>query len=483
MREAIVTANTISVRKGRGQSFAQLGTYEKNDKVIVLDSTLSEDYAMVLWKAGYAYSNRGQNVRFIDPESPDLSGDTPNAKVTANVIIVREGRGTDYPELGQYMLYDDITILDSDLDQEYAEVVWVAGYAYSSSGKYIKFVSDTSAEPNAIVTANRISVRAGRDVSYAKLGEFVKGDEIIVLDDTLNYDYVHVVWNGGDGYAYCDFGKYIEFTIEQESGDVCCRDMDPNAVVTANVISIREGRGVNYKKLGEFKKGDKIVVGDETLDYEYVMVKWDSQKAYAYCDYGMYIKFTDKPMSSLITKTLDVARTCVGGKYIYGAQGTKITESYVIKRQKAHPEYFTGGRYQFLMDIGKRCDASGVWKFPDDYAWDCSGLWWYCANKAGIYGKNLDTTANTFYHSYCVPVKKSELRAGDAVFYKNSSGKVTHMAFVGEGRVVYEAMSGYTGVVLGSSADDRTAPKIVGSGNLKRSAWNAFGRPKIFLDV
>ncbi len=483
MREAIVTANKVSVRKGRGQNYEQLGTYSKNDRIVVLDSALNENYAMVLWKAGYAYSNSGQNIRFDDPQSPDLTGNAPNAQVTASVVVVREGRGSNFPELGEYRNGDSITVLDGALDQEYAQVVWEAGYAYSSGGKYIQFAADTPEEPNAIVTANRISVRAGRGLSYAKLGEFVKDDNITVLDDDLDYSYVHVVWNEGDGYAYCNFGKYIKFTIEEQPGDICCRDMDPNAFVTANRISVREGRGVNYTKLGEFKKGDNIVVGDETLDYEYVMVKWEDRKAYAYCDYGMYIRFTDKTVCDCIKKILDIAKTCVGGKYIIGAQGTKITEKYVKRQNAARPEYFTGGRYRFLLDIGKRCDASGVWKFPDDYSWDCSGLWWYCANKAGLYSKNLDTTANTFYHSYCVPIKKTELRPGDAVFYKNSSGRITHMAFVGEGGVVYEAASGYTGVVMNSSVDDRTLPKIVGSGNLKKSAWNTFGRPKIFLDA
>jgi uncharacterized protein YraI len=479
MKDGIVTANVISVRTGRGQDFPQLGTYKKDDRIIVLDSALDKEYAMVLWQAGYAYSKMGQYIQFSDPDAPDLSGSEPNAKVTASSVVVREGRGSSFAALGEYTLGSGITVLDSALDQEYTEVVWVAGYAYSKSGKYIQFSEDIPSEPNAVVTANRISVRTGRGVNYTKLGEFVKDDEIVVLDDMLNYDYVHVVWNGSDGYAYCDFGKYIEFTIE-EQGVICCRDTEPNAIVTANAISVREGRGYDYPKLGEFKKGDRIIVGDETLDYEYVMVKWIDRRAYAYCDYGMYIRFTDKPISDSITKTLDIAKTCVGGKYIFGAQGTKITESYVRARQKAHPSYFTNGRFEFLLDIGKQCDAAGAWKFPDDYAWDCSGLWWYCANKAGVYGKNLDTTANGFYHSYCVPIAKAELRPGDAVFYQNSSGRVTHMAFVGEGGVVYEAMSGYTGVVVGSSVNDRTAPKIVGSGNLTRSAWNKFGRPKIF---
>ena len=57
------------------------------------------------------------------------------------------------------------------------------------------------------------------------------------------------------------------------------------------------------------------------------------------------------------------------------------------------------------------------------------------------------------------------------------------MGFVGENGVVYEAMSGYTGVIVGDSVDDRTAPKIVGSGSLTRRPWNAFGRPRIFLPI
>ena len=58
------------------------------------------------------------------------------------------------------------------------------------------------------------------------------------------------------------------------------------------------------------------------------------------------------------------------------------------------------------------------------------------------------------------------------------------MAVVGEKGVVYEAMSGYTGVVIGDSVNDRSAPYLPGTHKagqmLKRSAWTHFGRPKVF---
>ena len=477
---AIVTASSISVREGRGESYPKLGEFVRNDKITVLDKTLAYDYVHVVWQdtTAYAYCDNGEYISFI--YVPPESG--LNAIVTANRISVREGRGESYPKLGEFVRNDKITVLDQTLQYAYVHVVFndTEGYAYCDFGKYIQFLNKPQTETNAIVTAGRISVREGRGRNYPKMGEFARDDLIIVLDDMLDYDYVHVIWENTTGYAYCNFGEYIKFTVEQQAPD-CCRATDPNAVVTASVISVREGRGVSYPKIGELERGDNIVVLDDKLDYDYVSVACYETSAYAYCNYGMYIRFLAGNTSDEISRTLDIVASCVGGKYIYGGQGKKITESYVRRQAERYPQYFTGGRFEFLLDIGKRCDASGVWQFPEDYCWDCSGLWWYSANKAGIYSKNIDTTANTFYHTYCVPVEKSALIAGDAVFYRNSSGRITHMGIVGKNGVIYEAMSGYVGVIVGDSVNDRTAPRIVGSGNYTRRPWNAFGRPKIFL--
>jgi cell wall-associated NlpC family hydrolase len=401
MKEAVVNATKISVRESRAQSAKQLGTLSKNDTVIVLDTALDQDYAMIIWKTGYAYSESGKYIRLTGSAEPPEA----NAVVTANTISVREGRGVSHTRLGYYHKNDEIAVLDAKLDKEYAKCIWQIGYAYSAKGKYLVFKDsepEIPTEPNAIVTANTISVRKARSAGSTKLGEYHNGDKIIVLDSALDREYAMVSWEGGTAYAYSLNGKYIRFLTDSNT-------------VSAKVKSVT-----------------------------------------------------------------DIAKSCVGGKYILGGQGTRITEKYVRARQEAHPSYFTGGRFEYLLAIGKKCDAAGAWKFPDDYAWDCSGLWWYSANKAGVYGKSTDSTAHGFYHNYCTPIEKADLQPGDAVFYQNSSGKITHMAVVGEGGVVYEAMSGYTGVVLGSSVSDRTAPKIVGSGNLTRNAWNKFGRPEIF---
>ncbi len=415
------------------------------------------------------------------------------AIVTAGTISVRTGRAVKYTQLGTLKRGDEIIVLDDALNQDYVKVIWREGYAYSNNGAHIGWLSGHPAPPavNAVVKANVINVRRGRGQNYTRLGDFKKGDKITVLDDKLDQNYAKVIWQAG--YAYSKKGEYIRFA---DSAETPAETRKPNAVVTASRISVRKGRSQSYAKLGEFKQGDKIVVLDQKLDETYAHVVWDNTDGYAYSNKGAYIRMIAEPQipnepekptepelpaGDNIKRTVAIIASCAGGKYIFGAQGHRITKEFVESRKARYPSYFTNGRYEFLLDIGKRCDASGAWRFPADYAWDCSGLWWYAANKANIYGKQMDTTANTLYHTYCVPVDKSELRMGDCVFYEDSSGKIVHMAIIGENGVVHEAMSGYTGVITGTGVNDRSAPRIVGSGTYKRGAWNRFGRPKIFL--
>jgi hypothetical protein len=262
----------------------------------------------------------------------------------------------------------------------------------------------------------------------------------------------------------------------------------PNAVVTAHKISVRDKPDSTGKLITSFYKGDEIEVISGLKD-KYTKVKiLIEAEAYAYSEGGQYIKLMNDPavISPEVRAFLDIVSGCVGGKYIYGAQGTKVTEACVRAGQKSKPSYYTGGRFEFLLALGKKCDAAKKWAYPEDYSWDCSGLFWYAMAKLG-YIKNSngvvvkDATAHGTYHEYCVPITKGELRPGDCVFYKNSSGRITHMGIVGEGGVIYEAASGYTGVVKLASVDVRKIPRIVGSGSLTKSAWNVYGRPKCFV--
>jgi peptidoglycan hydrolase-like protein with peptidoglycan-binding domain len=200
----------------------------------------------------------------------------------------------------------------------------------------------------------------------------------------------------------------------------------------------------------------------------------------------------DEPQeeNKLIKDFLDLVKSCVGGWYVYGGQGHRMTTEWINYRIAKTPEYFTGGRKEAMLSAAKKCEESGIWNFPEDYAWDCSGLFWYAVDKLDLFGVSVrDSNAHYTYYSYCNPIGENECQAGDLAFYKNSSGRITHMAIIGDDgddpdtyADVFEAQSGYVGVVNQNSIYDRISPRKVGSGSYRSSEWNTFGRPKCFAN-
>jgi hypothetical protein len=299
-------------------------------------------------------------------------------------------------------------------------------------------------------------------------------------------------------------GKFGPHTLKASLG-IIEKDKDfgeelvKTAVCTANsYVNVRSGRGADYRKyedIGNVYKGETVKVMDNDLSEEYVKIVWQDGVGYAYNSAGRYFRFVgekDEKIDEKVAAFLEVVREIAtpvdaeNAKYIFGAEGGKITRRYVEARNRAYPEYFSNGRLELLLKIADECEKKGRWIYPIHHAWDCSGLWWYAANKVKLYGdRTVDSTAAGVYANYCIPITKNELRAGDIVFYRSASaGRITHMGIVGESGVVYEAMSGYTGIVTCDSVDDRMSVYLPGTHKaghvFKRSAWTHFGRPMVF---
>jgi NlpC/P60 family. len=191
-------------------------------------------------------------------------------------------------------------------------------------------------------------------------------------------------------------------------------------------------------------------------------------------------KYADEEMpSARVQSLLDLLDTCVGGQYIYSGQGENITTEFVDKVYELYPDYFSDGRYEYFMGIAEESAEDG-WDFPEDYCWDCSGLWWYAVNELGLYANYTDRTASDTYNDYCTPITKDELRPGDIVFLEDVSGRIVHMAVVGRRGYIYEAAGSFIGVVKKRTVDRRVYNNIINGGVVVCDDWNLFGRPKIF---
>ncbi len=190
-----------------------------------------------------------------------------------------------------------------------------------------------------------------------------------------------------------------------------------------------------------------------------------------------YAEEPDPPAD--ISDMLTLLDTCVGGQYVIGGQGDRITDEFLANRQKQKPDAFTKEQIKYLSQFAKDGEASD-WRFPDHYAWDCSGLWWWSCNELGFYPKNIDCTAYITYHLYCMPILKDDLRPGDLVFYQDEDDRIVHMGIVGRRGYIYESVCVFGGVVKKRTIDERIYVDKANGGIMTEPAWNVFGRPKIF---
>ena len=190
-------------------------------------------------------------------------------------------------------------------------------------------------------------------------------------------------------------------------------------------------------------------------------------------------KYADEaPPSAQVAEVLEYLDSCVGGQYIFSGQGNLITHAFIDNVNELYPDYFSDGRLEYLEAIAD--DNSQETVFPSGYAWDCSGLWWDCANELCLYDTYTDRTAHDTYYDYCTPITKDDLRPGDLVFLEDDEEHIVHMGIVGQKGYIYEAVSGFAGVVKKRTVDKRLYNDIVRGGVLVYKNWSLFGRPKIF---
>lgn len=184
---------------------------------------------------------------------------------------------------------------------------------------------------------------------------------------------------------------------------------------------------------------------------------------------------TGKDAETVVEQLTELLRLMVGDHYIYGAQGHKLTRSYLASRAAAVPKYFKGGRREWLEDEIKRAEALG----RTLYCEDCSGLFFKANEVLNIIPKK-DATAQGLWGGYCKPISKDEVRPGDILFRRDADGDMGHMAVVGTDGV-YEAIGTEYGVVFRPWAD-RFSRKVYNrmTGEVDTlSNWTHYGRLKV----
>lgn len=167
-------------------------------------------------------------------------------------------------------------------------------------------------------------------------------------------------------------------------------------------------------------------------------------------------------------------RMMVGWRYIIGAQGHELTREYLDRRYKGHEAYFSDGRYEWVRAEIDRAASLGC----KLYAVDCSGLLMLVNQMMGFLPVK-DATADGIWSRYCTEIDKDDIQPGDILF-RESGGKMVHMAVVGTDGV-YEAAGTAYGVVFRPWADmfsRRTYNRMTGNFDTLKP-WTHYGRLEV----
>ena len=316
-----------------------------------------------------------------------------------NRVNVRETNSTSSKVVGKLNAGDYVTILGKE--GNWYNVSYDSVNSAYIHNDYIEIV-----ETDAYVTDDDIKLREEPDDSsdiIEVLGEF---DELTVYSRNGNWYYVE--FNGEKGYIFGDYiiGDYLDDLADEEEEE----NEDRYAVIIAETgLNLRDEPSLDGEVIDILPLGATADVIDE--DDEWVLVETpDGTEGYVNAEYITIRTGAKDKVSGLGKEIIEFAEEYIGTPYSWG--GTDLT--------------------------------SGV---------DCSGFVYSVYKNFGI---NLSRSSASMEAADGEFVEKSELEAGDLVFFDNDgSGSIDHVGiYMHDGYYIHSSSGKTTGVIISSLYDD-----------------------------
>ncbi len=325
-----------------------------------------------------------------------------NVTSTTNVNV-RSGPGNSYSVLTVMKSGTTTSNLGTSGNWTKVTVNGKTGYVYNkylTSGSNAPSTPTTSTSKTVYVTASALNVRSGAGTSYSVIGSLSKGKAASVVGTSGNWYKIKY----GSGYGYIS-ASYTSAKAPSSSTSntppTTSTSSGKTYYSTTAGLNVRSGPGTSYASKGTLSYGQAVSVVDSS-SYWY-KIKFGSGYGYV----GSKYLSTSKPSSTTSTPStpdtpsssssiVSYAKSFLGCSYVYGAAG------------------------------------------PNSF--DCSGFTKYVYAH---FGKSIPRSSASQYAS-CTKISKSSLRAGDLVFFSNSSsgGSVGHVAiYMGNGQIIHAANS------------------------------------------
>ena len=335
---------------------------------------------------------------FVVPLSDVKDSHASEIRITTARVHFRTGAGTNYSSMG--VLDTGVKVTYISESGNWTKVQYNSKTRYICSD-YLKKESSTSTTTNTMyVTASAgLNLRKGPSTSYAVIKTLSKGTEVTVVSSSNGWSKVNV--GGVSGYVSSDYLSSTKPSTGSSSSNESTSNTT-STMYTTERLNLRKGAGTSYSVITTLDKGVAVTVHSSSNGWSKVSV--NGMTGYVSSSYLSSTKpsnsssSTDSSTSSKVDKVLNFASQQLGKPYVWGAQG------------------------------------------PNSF--DCSGLTYYVyKNAAGI---TLPRTS-VEQSKYGTTVSKSNLKAGDLIFFDTSGpndGGVSHVGiYVGNGQMIHASSS------------------------------------------
>ena len=338
------------------------------------------------------------------PLSDTTTSHASEIRTTTVRVHFRTGAGTNYSSMG---------ILDKGVKVSYISEIgnWTK-VEYDSKTGYICSDYLEKGESNATPTSTMyttpeigLNLRKGPGTSYSVIRTLSKGTAVTVHSSSNGWSKISV--NGVEGYVSTSFLSSTNPSTNSSTSNETTSTPTTTMYVTPDAgLNLRKGAGTSYSVIKTLSKGTAVTVHSSSNGWSKVSV--NGVEGYVSTSYLSSTKPSTSGSSSSsssnsstsvsVDKVLDFAHQQLGKPYVWGAQG------------------------------------------PNSF--DCSGLIYYVYKNAA----NITLPRTSVEQSkFGTTVSKSNLKAGDLVFFDTNganNGQVSHVGlYIGNGQMIHASYS------------------------------------------
>ncbi len=213
----VVTGSIVNLRMGAGTSFSIVGQVKKDDSLKI--SGENNGWYLVAHNGGIAYIS-ASFIKFQAEIPTEQSSWPKQGSVTASLVNIRAGAGTDHPKLAQANMGDIVTILDEKDD--WYKIETKSGQTGYIISVYVKIaeplkptepiqpppaipqytVTDMSSE--GTVAGNTVNMREHPTTTSGVVALLQKGT-VVKITGHVNNEWYRVEYNNSKGFMSTDF--------------------------------------------------------------------------------------------------------------------------------------------------------------------------------------------------------------------------------------------------------------------------------------